>query len=47
MPKVGLTNGLEIGTTPIMLPKLAMVEEILIAKHDCKLVKLYYLNKNI
>jgi hypothetical protein len=44
MPKRELTNGLRIGITPKILPKLTMVEETLIACYCSHtiLVKLIY-----
>jgi hypothetical protein len=47
MLKLELANGLWIGITPKILPKLMMVEETLIARYCCYtiLVKLRYINK--
>jgi hypothetical protein len=47
MPKLALANGLWIGITPKILPKLTMVEKTLIARYYCRtmLVKLRYTNK--
>jgi len=47
MLKLALANGLWIGITPKILPKLTMVEETLIARYCCRtiLVKLRYTNK--
>jgi hypothetical protein len=47
MPKHALPNGLWIGITPKILPKLTMVEETLIAQYHCHttLVKLRHTNK--
>jgi hypothetical protein len=35
MPKLALANGLWIGIAPIIIPKLIMVEETLIARYRC------------
>jgi hypothetical protein len=45
--KLALTNGLWIGITPPILPKLTMVKETLIAHFRCHtiLVKVRYINK--
>jgi hypothetical protein len=47
MPKLALANGLWIGITLKILPKLTMVEETLITHYRCHtiLVKLRYTNK--
>ncbi len=44
MPKLALANGLWIGITPITLPQLTIVEEILIVRYHCQtiLFKLRY-----
>jgi hypothetical protein len=47
MLKLALANGLWIGITPKILPKLMMVEKTLITRYHCYtiLVKLKYTNK--
>jgi hypothetical protein len=47
IPKLVLANGLWIGITPPMLPKLIMVEETSMAHYCCCtiLIKLRYTNK--
>jgi hypothetical protein len=45
MPKLALANGLWIGVAPLMLQKLIIAEETLIAQYWMILFKLKYTNK--